>query len=97
VPEYLTRRQASGKVFWDADCWCFHTAAWWRALWSRHPFVALETCEAMSDGGALWQQWERALAPWEGQKPFASDLESLEADANRTFTFVRAVARRLDG
>ena len=39
VPEYLTRKQQSGNVFWDADCWCFHTAAWWRALWSRYPFV----------------------------------------------------------
>ena len=27
VPEYLTRKQRSGNVFWDADCWCFHTAA----------------------------------------------------------------------
>jgi hypothetical protein len=52
VPEYLTRRQASGNVFRDADCWCFHTAAWWRALWSRYPFVVVEACESMADGGA---------------------------------------------
>jgi SAM-dependent methyltransferase len=96
VPEYLTRRQRSGNVFWDADCWCFHTAAWWRALWSRYPFVELEACEAMPDGGGLWQQWERALLPWGGKKVFPSDLESIEADANRHLTFVRVVARRTE-
>jgi SAM-dependent methyltransferase len=95
VPSYLTRKQESGNVFWDADCWCFHTAAWWQALWSRYPFVEVESCEAMMDGGEVWQRWERALAPWTGRKPFPSDLESLEADANRYLTFVRAVARRV--
>ena len=94
VPGYLTRKQRSGNVFWDADCWCFHTAAWWRSLWSRYPFVEVELCEAMPDGGALWQQWERALLPWGGRKAFPSDLESVEEDANRYLTFVRAVARR---
>jgi SAM-dependent methyltransferase len=64
VPGHLTRRQASGGVFWDADCWCFHTAAWWRAL-----------------------------LPWGGRKIFPSDLECVEADANRWLTFVRVVAR----
>jgi hypothetical protein len=49
----------------------------------------------MPDGGGLWLQWERAILPWGGKKIFPSDIESLEADANRSLTFVRAVARRV--
>jgi hypothetical protein len=51
----------------------------------------------MPDGGGLWQQWERALLPWGGRKVFPSDLESIEADANRYLTFVRVVAHRTAG
>ena len=94
VPEHLTRKQMSGGVFWAWDCLCFHTAEWWRTLWSRYPFVELEDCQAMADGGARWLKWERALEPWSGRKIFPSDLECIEADANRYLTFVRAVARR---
>jgi SAM-dependent methyltransferase len=94
VPEHLARKQKSGGVFWEPDCWCFHTAAWWRSLWARYPFVELEACEAMLDGGGLWQRWERALLASGVKKMFPSDLECLEEDAERYLTFIRVVARR---
>src|SRR4030043_662440 len=33
VPEHLTRPHQDRGVFWVDECWCFHTAAWWRNLW----------------------------------------------------------------
>jgi SAM-dependent methyltransferase len=94
VPDHLLRPQKSGGVFWAWDCWCFHTAAWWRRLWSRYPFAELECAEALKDGGEVWLRWERALEPWTGPKMFPSDIECLEADAETYMTFVRAVMKR---
>ena len=60
-PEYLTRRQRSGGVFWEWECRCFHTADWWRKLWSGFPFVEVTGCDAMENGGRLWLRWEEAV------------------------------------
>ena len=38
-PAHLTRPQAHGRAFWEPDCWCFHTAAWWRRHWRRTGLV----------------------------------------------------------
>ena len=43
-PAHLTRPQAHGAAFWQPDCWCFHTAAWWHRHWQRTGLVeAIET------------------------------------------------------
>ena len=34
LPDHLTRPQANGKVFWEDECRCFHSAEWWRRLWA---------------------------------------------------------------
>jgi SAM-dependent methyltransferase len=94
VPDYLLLPQKSGGTFWAWDCWCFHTAAYWRHLWSRYPFSEVQCAEAWEDGGGVWLRWERALAAWTGPKMFPSDVECLQADNERYLTFVRAVMKR---
>ena len=96
VPAHLSRRQRSGGVFWAWDCVSFHTAEWWSRFLSRYPFTRLETCDAMKDGGRLWESWERALDAWGGKKMFPSDLESVSADNDEYLTFIRAVVRRVE-
>ena len=96
VPEHLARKQKSGGVFWQWDCASIHTADWWKRLLSQYPFVRLESCEPMQDGGAVWLAWEKALDAWNGKKMFPSDAECLEADGGEYLTFIRMVARRIE-
>lgn len=93
VPEHLTRRQASGGVFWAQECWCFHTAEWWQRLWERTGLVGVEVVEPMADGCRLWLEWDRAINA-AGANRFPSDAETLEADGGRYLGFIRLVARR---
>ena len=97
VPEHLTRRQRSSGVFWAQDCWCFHTAEWWRHLWGRTGLVDVEMAEAMPDGWRMWLRWERALHASEKPVLFPSYVETLEADGGRYLGFVRMVGRRKRG
>lgn len=92
-PRYLTAPQANGSVFWEPDCACFHSAAWWRRHWLRTGQVEIETVDDLSDGWLLWAQHERAVEK-SGCGVFPSVAEALETDAGETLTFVRAVARR---
>ncbi len=93
VPEHLTRRQKSGGVFWSQDCWCFHTASWWRHLWVRTGLVDVEVADTMPDGWRTWLQDEEARDVV-GNRPFPSDAETIEADVGRYIALVRMVARR---
>jgi cyclopropane fatty-acyl-phospholipid synthase-like methyltransferase len=95
IPEHLTRVQKSGGTFWAWDCCTFHTAKWWRKHWSQYAAVTIQVCEAMSDGGTVWLDWEKALEPWPGDKMFPSDIECLEADQNQYLTFVRLIANKI--
>jgi ubiquinone/menaquinone biosynthesis C-methylase UbiE len=29
-PEHLLKPQSNGRVFWEPDCYTFHSAQWWR-------------------------------------------------------------------
>jgi len=93
VPEHLTRRQKSGGIFWTEECWCFHTADWWRRLWERSSLVDVELADTLPDGWRIWLQHEIAIDA-AGTNPFPSDQEVLEADGGRYLGFVRMVARR---
>jgi SAM-dependent methyltransferase len=95
LPDHLTRRQRSGGVFWNpAECFSFHTCAWWEAHWARSGLVEIECADVLPDGWNHWLQWERAIERW-GRSPFPSDAEAIEADAGRYLGFVRLVARRI--
>lgn len=95
LPEHLTRPQANGKVFWEEECACFHTASWWRALWSRTARVSVEHSDTHPEGWRLWADFEDALERAR-RNLFPSDAETLRADAGRHLGFVRLLARRGD-
>jgi len=93
VPEHLSRKQASGGVFWDpAECFCIHTCAWWEHHWKRSGLVEIERADTLPDGWKHWLQWEKAVAEW-GKSPFPHDLETIAEDAGRYLGFSRMVAR----
>ncbi|MBN1465688.1 methyltransferase domain-containing protein [candidate division KSB1 bacterium] len=95
VPEHLAAPQASGKVFWEDECWSFKTAAWWRQLWSRCGKVANVRADTLADGWRYWRDFEKALEE-AGKRIFPSDWQALEADHGRYIGFVRAIAERTD-
>ena len=96
IPEHLTRRQASGGVFWDPkECTCFHTTDWWKRHFERSQVVDVEVARDLEDGCGLWLQWERARAGG-GYSGFPSDEETLVEDDGRYLAFPLLVARRRD-
>lgn len=95
VPEHLTRPQANGKVFWEEECACFRTAAWWRALWARTRRVSVDLADAHPEGWRLWADFEDALEKAH-RSLFPSDAEALRVDAGRHLGFVRLLARRTE-
>lgn len=92
-PAHLSRPQAHGAAFWQPDCWCFHTAAWWHRHWQRTGLVEAIETEVLQDGWRHWAQHERAIEA-SGLALFPSDAEAIEADRGRTLGFVRQIARR---
>lgn len=94
VPEYLTKKQQSGGIFWDpSECFSFHTSDWWSQHWARTDLVDVELAEAMRDGWKVWVQFEKAVEA-SGKNHFPSDVEALQADGGRFIGLVRIVARR---
>jgi SAM-dependent methyltransferase len=93
VPEHLTKASGGRKTFWVDECWCFHTAGWWRRLWSRMSSINVEIADVMPDGWRHWLQYERACREV-GTLLFPSEEESLEADAGKYLALVRMVGRK---
>ena len=90
VPEHL-------KPWWEWDFCCFHSPGWWQRHWAKTGLVAVERCEWLADGHALWLDGDRALLPdltGFHAKAAADGIAMLEADREKLFGFVRAVARR---
>ncbi|MCP3920838.1 MAG: methyltransferase domain-containing protein [bacterium] len=77
------------REFWTTDCWCLHTASWWRRHWARTGLVDVECADSMPDGWRVWREWCRVNG-------FDEWVETLEADAGRNLAYVRVVARRLE-
>lgn len=94
VPEHLTRPAPSGVPFWQpAECFCFHTAEWWREHWSQTQLVDVECAELQPDGWRHWLQFEEAKT-FAGTNRFDMELPALKADQGRFLGLVRVVARR---
>ncbi len=93
VPAHLLEPQANGKVFWEDDCACFHTAEWWQGQWSRSGRVVSPVADTLPDGWKLWRDFEAALEA-SGKGLFPSDAEALDRDQGRHLGFVRVTATR---
>lgn len=85
VPDHL-----SG--WWEPNLWCLHSAAWWRRHWERTGILAVELADAMPDGGQVWLNWHKVIAPHN-----MPEIQALEADQGRYIGYVRAVGRRQAG
>lgn len=102
VPEHLA------AVFSGSDMATFRTPAWWRSHWARTGLVDVERADEPPDAPELWVRWTegclaygRATGRWPlgprttGQaEEHEGILAALRADAGRTLTFSRAVARK---
>lgn len=77
------------RGFWSQDCWCLHSAAWWRALWERTGLVEIAASDTMSDGWKLWSCWHRMSCP-----DNTAEIEAVETDAGRQLAYIRVVGRR---
>ena len=93
VPEYLTRPQKNGSVFWTDECWCIRALDFWKNLWGRTSLVDVELADILPDGWRYWLQFDKAVQV-SGLAKFPSESEVLEADAGRYLGFVRMIARR---
>jgi SAM-dependent methyltransferase len=92
-PGHLLKAQDNGKVFWEPDCWCFHTAEWWRRHWQCSGLVEVTLCDTLEDGWQHWARHERAVEA-SGYGAFPSDAQAIEEDGGRTLGFVRAIANK---
>jgi SAM-dependent methyltransferase len=96
VPEHLTTPQQNGAAFWEDECTCFHTAAWWRNHWGRCAKVDQVATATMPDGWRHWRDFERSLEET-GKGRFPPCHEALDRDQGEYIAFVRATARRREG
>lgn len=80
------------RDFWTQDCWCLHSAEWWRRHWDRTGIVSVETADLMPDGWQVWLDWHRTGFP-ENE----AEISTLETDAGRHLGYVRVVGRRNAG
>jgi len=92
-PEHLLKPQSNGKVFWEPDCYTFHSAQWWRRHWEKSGLVKLEIADTMDDGWRHWAQHEHAVEA-SGYGFFPSDEETLLTDAGRNIALVRVIGQR---
>jgi SAM-dependent methyltransferase len=75
--------------WWTPDCWCLHSAPWWRRHWERSGILDLELADTLPDGWQYWLAWQRAIAP-----DNVAEIAALDADRGRGLGYVRAVGRR---
>lgn len=102
VPSHLA------GVFSGSDMATFRSAAWWRTHWARTGLVDVVHADGVPDGPELWMRWYegcaaygRATGRWpqgpagvDHEDAYRRSLAMLRADAGRTLTFSRIVARR---
>ncbi|MFZ5981906.1 MAG: SAM-dependent methyltransferase [Candidatus Zixiibacteriota bacterium] len=93
VPDYMTRKQPSGSVFWKpSECFSFHTAEWWKNHWGKTDLVDIEVCDILPDGWKYWLKWAELLDDL--GIGFDEEAPVLREDKGRYFGFIRLVARR---
>ena len=95
VPDHLLEKQENGNVFWEPDCFTFHTKEWWYSHWMKTTLVDVEVSDILEDGYKLWAVQENALE-LAGYNIFPSMEETLLKDAGRYIGFVRMIARKHD-
>ena len=83
VPEHLAEWWATESPYF------LHSADWWGQHWRRTRILDLVQADSMPDGWRYWLEWLRLISP-ENTK----EIEAIEADAGRTFGYVRAVGHR---
>jgi ubiquinone/menaquinone biosynthesis C-methylase UbiE len=94
IPGHLLEKQENGHVFWEPDCFTFHTKTWWLNHWMKTGLVEVETNDTLEDGYKYWATQERALE-LAGLGIFPSVEETLLKDAGRYIGFVRIIARKI--
>ena len=92
-PDHLLKPQSNGKVFWEPDCYTFHSAEWWRRHWEKSGRVSVEIADSMEDGWRHWARHERAVEA-SGYGFFPSEEEVLVTDAGRNIALVRVIGQR---
>ncbi len=92
-PEHLLTPQSNGKIFWEPDCYTFHSAQWWRRHWEKSGRVSVEIADTMDDGWRHWARHERAIEA-SGYGYFPSYEESLLIDEGRNIALVRVIGER---
>lgn len=95
VPNHLTTPQKNGKVFWEDDCFCFKTPAFWAKLWGQSSKVKQVRTDILPEGWRHWADFEKALS-LSGKEIFPSDAEALERDQGRYIALIRAIAARTE-
>ena len=93
VPEHLMSPRPDRGTFWVDECWCFHTAAWWRQHWEKPGLVDFEVVDVLPDGWQDWLRYEKACEE-AGTLLYPSEAEALEADAGRYLALIRVVGRK---
>jgi SAM-dependent methyltransferase len=83
VPHHL-------EQWWTPECWCLHSAQWWRRHWERTGVVQIEMADTLPDGWQFWLAWHRVVTP-----DNATEIAAVEADRGRYLGYVRVVGRRL--
>lgn len=93
VPVHLAQPQKNGKIFWEDECWCFHSLEWWARHWRRCGKVSDVETALQPDGWRHWRDFEVAVEQ-AGKGIFPADAEALTADQGELIGLVRATARR---
>ena len=91
VPEHL-------QPHWPSEFRTFHSARWWRQLWSRSGEVDVDLADVLEDGWQDWALWNEICAQV-SENEFVIENAGREAqmvrlDAGRNLGFARIVARR---
>jgi cyclopropane fatty-acyl-phospholipid synthase-like methyltransferase len=85
IPDHL-------RKWWTPDCWCLHSAPWWRRHWEKTGLVEIDLADTMPDGWQRWLDWHREVCP-----DNAAEISALQADHGRYFGYVRLLAHRRNG
>jgi SAM-dependent methyltransferase len=94
VPAHLLKPRANGAgPFWVDECWCFHTARWWRQFWERYDAIDNVAADVLADGVKDWIRYEKACEE-ANTLMVPSEAEPLEADGGRYVALIRVTGKK---